>query len=325
MIELIKPGTDPWFNIAAEEYIAHNLEEEVFMLWQNTDCIVMGKHQNSLSEINHHWLEKAGIPAIRRISGGGTVFQGEGNINFSFITNHPINSMDKISFARATAPIISFLKTKGIDAKLTEISNISINGKKISGNAAHIHKHRSLHHGTLLFNANLDKIKQSINHDLSAYQTKAIPSNRVEIINLQTLLGTAYSLQDFEDELRHYIKKLKHIKYSRELREEEIHEIQEIADTKYRSWEWNFAYSPDYRFKRKLNLADKELEISLYVRRGHIKEIHFSNSDDLPATIAQSLINCPHRHEAIVKAILPVLEAKGFSRNTVFTFANDLI
>lgn len=305
MIEIIKPTNDPYFNIAAEEYAVHHLEEEIFMLWSNDDCIVMGKHQHSLSEVNLPFIEQAGIPAIRRISGGGTVFQGEGNLNFSFIRNHS-NSEEKINFDRATAPILHFLQISGIHAKISDKSNITVDGKKISGNAAHLHKNRSLHHGTLLYDADLEKIKKAIQSKPDAYQTKAIPSNRVKITNVKPMLHQQKPIADFAEALRLHVRKSLQITQDRSFTAEETRAIEQLAATKYRSWEWNFGYSPDYSFTRSIVLEDETIDFHLHVHRGVISNISISKTSKPAVLLCQALTGSLHKtenmHENLRKA-----------------------
>src|SRR5690554_2778106 len=97
MFFLDKTSQDPWFNLAAEEYLLRQTDMDVFMLWENAPCLVIGKHQNPVMEINASCLIDEKIPVIRRISGGGTVFHGPGNLNFSFITTSS-DQEDKINF-----------------------------------------------------------------------------------------------------------------------------------------------------------------------------------------------------------------------------------
>ena len=78
-------NTDPYFNLAAEEYMLKNFTEDVFMLWRNANAIIVGKHQNTLAEINLDYVREKNIKVVRRISGGGAVFHDLGNLNFTFI------------------------------------------------------------------------------------------------------------------------------------------------------------------------------------------------------------------------------------------------
>ncbi len=304
MIELVKPDTDPWFNIAAEEYVTHHMEDEVFMLWENTDCVVIGKHQHALSEVNLMWLENADIPVIRRISGGGTVFQGVGNINYSFVTNHHTNK-DRVSFERATAPIRAFLKAKDLDVELTGKSNLTIKGKKISGNAAHLYKNRSLHHGTLLFDAHLETIRQALDSRPENYLTKAIQSNRAEIINLNSLLREQISREEFLSELRLFIRDHLQISDSRSFTKAELNDIEQLAEQKYRSWDWNIGYSPDYQLTRTIGFNRETVEISLHVSKGMIKEICASKDTDPSLThlLQEHLIGCYHRRNDLIQRL----------------------
>ena len=83
---IISEHTDPYFNLASEEYLLKNFTNDCFLLYRNEPSIVVGKHQNTFSEINYRYVLEKGLKVVRRISGGGTVFHDLGNLNFSFIT-----------------------------------------------------------------------------------------------------------------------------------------------------------------------------------------------------------------------------------------------
>ena len=87
MLIIKRPQTDPYFNIAAEEYLLKQMDEDCFMVWQNEPSIIVGKHQNTLAEINYSFAKENNIPVVRRITGGGTVFHDLGNLNFTFISS----------------------------------------------------------------------------------------------------------------------------------------------------------------------------------------------------------------------------------------------
>ena len=147
MIALLSTEQNPYFNIALEQYLLHQWDEEVLLLYRNSHVVVIGKHQNAFAEANQAFLAENRIPLIRRISGGGTVFHDLGNINISLIRH------SKLNMAAFLNPIVSAINKLGINTHTNAKNDILIQEKKITGTAAHIFKEKSLHHGTLLFNA----------------------------------------------------------------------------------------------------------------------------------------------------------------------------
>lgn len=272
MILLEKPGLDPWFNLAAEEFAVRQLTEEVLMLWENDWCVVTGKHQLAYAEIHPAEVFGREVPVIRRISGGGTVVHGPGNLNFTLITDNS-SKTNKIDFAAATRPIINFLAGLGLKVELSMISNLSVNNLKISGNAAHVFKNRSMHHGTLLFNADLDAIRRLIRRPDHPYQSKAIASNPVEVANISSLSNTSVSFGNFNILLQEYLIKHLTISEIRGFSQDEISAIQKLVLEKYATDQWNFGYSPDYTFEKQVALGTVNFRISLEVKRGIITDV----------------------------------------------------
>ena len=157
---LDSPYTDPRYNIAAEEYLLKETEDDYAFFYVNSPSLIIGKHQNSYSEINLEYIRSNRIPVIRRISGGGTVWHDMGNLNFSFILNGEEGKL--VNFREYAQPVVDFLNTLGVKASFGSRNEILVEGLKISGNAEHIHRNRVLHHGTLLFNSDLDALKRSL-------------------------------------------------------------------------------------------------------------------------------------------------------------------
>ncbi|MDZ4181970.1 MAG: lipoate--protein ligase family protein, partial [Candidatus Cloacimonadaceae bacterium] len=137
------------FNIATEEYILKHMDEDVFLLYRNEPSIIVGKHQNTLSEINYDYVKAEGIPVVRRLTGGGTVFHDLGNLNFCFIMQESSNNAR--SFEKYTLPVITALRSLGIDAQLEGRNDLTIKGLKFSGNARGVFGGKVLQHGTILF------------------------------------------------------------------------------------------------------------------------------------------------------------------------------
>lgn len=155
---LISETNDPYFNIATEEYLLKNFSDNFLFIYRNETSVIVGKHQNVFAEVNLMDVWKQNIPIVRRITGGGTVYHDLGNMNFSFVETGEKGKL--IDFKKYLTPVIGFLKTIGIDAVIGEKNELKVGGAKVSGNAEHVYRNRLVHHGTLLFDANLNKLKE---------------------------------------------------------------------------------------------------------------------------------------------------------------------
>ena len=151
MLCLNLESTDPYFNLAVDEYLLKNRKEDFLILGINDTSVIIGKHQVAHRESATKFVTQNNIPVIRRISGGGTVYHDNGNLNFSFILKSEQGK--QVDFRKYTLPVISFLASLGVDAKFEGKNDLKVNGLKISGNAEHVYHDRVLHHGTLLFNS----------------------------------------------------------------------------------------------------------------------------------------------------------------------------
>src|SRR5690554_4111075 len=156
-------GSDPYYNLALEEYLlkSDKIPPNLVWLWQNRPAVIVGRNQNTVEEINLKVIKEKKIDVVRRISGGGAVYHDLGNINFTFITSALGNSEDL--FRRFTEPVIAALREMGVPAVFSGRNDIVVNGKKISGNAQAYYQRRMYHHGTLLFDTDLDTVAAVLN------------------------------------------------------------------------------------------------------------------------------------------------------------------
>ena len=120
-----------------------NFTEDIFFLYVNEPSIIVGKHQNTLAEINYHYINEKNIPVYRRLSGGGTVYHDLGNLNFCFIKSGQRGHL--VDFEGTAKPIQEALQSLGVNAEFGKRHDLLIDGKKISGNASHVYKNRVLH------------------------------------------------------------------------------------------------------------------------------------------------------------------------------------
>ena len=194
--------TNPYLNLAIEEYLLKYSDDEYFLLWQNEPTVVIGKNQNAFAEINHEFTKENKIHIARRITGGGAVYHDLGNLNYSFISKKQGTNIDFEYFSR---PIIEALKDMGIPAELSGRNDILIENKKISGNAQTHYNDRVLHHGTLLFDSDIDKLSSALNVDETKIKTKAIKSAKSRVTNIKSFLNSDYTVFDFAKKIKFHI------------------------------------------------------------------------------------------------------------------------
>ncbi|MBN2236263.1 MAG: lipoate--protein ligase family protein [Bacteroidales bacterium] len=300
MIVLHRPQTNPYFNLAAEEYLVKNTQEPLFMVWQNTSSVVIGKHQNTLKEINFPLLQEMNIPVIRRISGGGTVFHDLGNLNYSFINFGKRESL--VNFKKYSQPILEVLQELGVNAYLDGKSDLKIDGLKFSGNASHVHKNTVLHHGTLLYSSELSILNQSISSTLKGIKDKAVVSNRSRVTNIQSHLTSLITLEEFKNKIiEHVSAKFNNCSF-RSFSQDELTEIEELANSKYKSWEWNYAYSPRYTLTGKIRATNQNIPFQIEVKNGFITESFFDLGTSSDQMKMQTVFeNCMYHASAIQK------------------------
>lgn len=309
MFCIYRPDTDPYFNIAAEEYVLKNYTDDIIMLWKNQASVIIGKHQNTFVEINHHFVEENHIPVIRRISGGGTVFHDLNNINYTLIRT--VERRDRlIDFKDFLKPVIGFLETIGIKAVFEGKNNLSLNGRKISGNSAHVYKNRVLHHGTLLFDSQLETLENAIKTSDFNIEDKAVKSIRKVVANIADHLQNQITTAEFKQLLQEYLLKYHKINQVVSLNETDQNAINQLVQEKYKTWNWNFGYSPKFIFQNQTKLGKLILE----VKNGYIIRIVFEDNKDL----SHKLLGLPYRK----KEILEMLNQHLADQNKVDEYSN---
>lgn len=303
MIFLISKSNDCYFNLALEELFLREYKDEVFMLWQNDNTIVIGKNQNTLAEINSHYVKEKGLRVVRRITGGGAVYHDMGNINFTYIARH--DGEWKNDFSRFAEPVIRALEKLGLHAEVSGRNDIVVNGRKISGNAQTVINGRILHHGTLLFNANVDVLSNALIPDKDKIQSKGIKSVSSRVANINELLGRSVTADELYELIGSEVKEL-YGAIDYELSTREVENAERLAEEKYRTWEWTFGYSPKYTFTKKKRFGGGGVNSYLTVEEGKITaaKLHgdFFGVYDV-SDIEAALCGASHREDAVRAAL----------------------
>lgn len=271
MLCINSENTDPFFNLASEEYLLKQTEEDVFLLYRNIPTIVVGKHQNALAEINLPFVEKHSIRVARRISGGGTVFHDLGNLNFAFITSGREGEL--VNYRKFTLPIILAMGKMGLKVDLGKRNELLLGERKISGTASHVFKKRVLHHGTLLFSTDLDILSEALRLPSARFVDRAVQSIRSEVTNIRDHLHRDMDVTRFQELILSEIlsSTLGSTRYAFSAGDRNA--ISDLCDLKFSTWEWNFGYSPKYQFRRNLSFRKGTVELQLQVEKGIIRSI----------------------------------------------------
>lgn len=268
MHQLLNPSTDPYFNIALEEYLTTQTDDssEWFMLWQNKPAVIVGRYQNTAEEVNANTIQENRIEVVRRMSGGGAVYHDLGNLNFTLVVT---SSADR-SFSRFAQPVLKALHKLGVEAQLSGRNDLTVAGRKFSGNAQYISKKRLLHHGTLLFNTDLDIMQRVLDVDASKMASKGVKSVRSRVTNLAEHLPTSINIDEFKSTLSQTIGEYWPLEPARGLTEPEEARVRQLADHKYRRWEWNYGQSPQYDLRRQARYPWGQIDIRLELKQGRI-------------------------------------------------------
>ena len=298
---VLNPSKSAIFNLALEEYLLTEYDDEFFMLWTSVPSILIGKHQNTYTEINVPYVKEREIPVVRRMSGGGTVFCDPGNINFTFIESDQGSFAD---FRKFTRPILAYIQSLGVDASFSGRNDLVINGQKFSGNAQYRVKSRILHHGTLLFDSMIGDLVHALTPKEEKFKDKSVSSVKARVTNIKTHLpNKEMTVDTFREEIYQFIHKTFEGSTFYSLTEKDIDAVQELVKNKYDTWQWNYGDSPKYDYNNLKKFSSGLVELGLTVQKGIIKKISlhgdFFAKEELSGLYAV-LESAPHQKEALM-------------------------
>ncbi|MBM9832309.1 lipoate--protein ligase, partial [Enterococcus faecalis] len=270
---IVNNSNDPAYNIALESYAFRELtgEDEIFILWINEPAIIIGKHQNALAEINKEYTDAHGIHVVRRLSGGGAVYHDLNNLNYTIISNKADEGA--FDFKTFSKPVIDTLAGLGAEANFTGRNDLEIDGKKICGNAQAYYKGRMMHHGCLLFDVDMTVLGDALKVSKDKIESKGVKSVRARVTNINNEVPEKITVQEFSDAILEQMKKEYPNMTEYVLSEDELEHIQEIRDTKFGTWDWNFGETPEYTIERNVRYPAGKITTFAKVEKSVIESI----------------------------------------------------
>ena len=264
---------NPYLNLALEEFILRNFDNarDYLLFYVNEPSIIIGRNQNTLEEINHEYVEEKNIHVVRRISGGGAVYHDFGNLNFSFVTDYNVKSLN--NFKKFTEPVIKVLNNMGVPAALKGRNDIVADGRKISGNAQFSSVKRMFSHGTLLLDSDLDEVTKALNVKMSKIQSKGHKSVRSRVANINEFLSENLKVEEFRKKILTGLYEDREDFETYKLSPEEWKGVHKLKKEKYDQWDWNYGKSPKFNIHRTKRFPIGEIDLRIFVEKGIIKNL----------------------------------------------------
>ena len=249
MFFLESDSVDPHHNLALEQHVFDHLAvaHDYFMLWRNDNAIIVGKHQNTAAEINAAYVKEHGIRVVRRLSGGGAVYHDLGNVNFTFITS--AKGGKAFDFATFCRPVVEALASLGVHAEINGRNDMTIDGKKFSGNAQYRKHGRVMHHGTILYDSNLSVVGNALAVSRDKIASKGLQSVRSRVTNVREHMPSGLDVTDFMAALRSAMTR-EYALVPTILSAEDTDAVNTLTRNRYGTWEWNYGASPAYSIRK---------------------------------------------------------------------------
>ena len=306
MIIFESPSLDPRWNLALEEYFFEYMDprQSYLLLWRNRNTVVIGKNQNTASEIDGDYVREHDITVVRRLSGGGAVYHDDGNLNFTFITDAPEDG--KIDLHRFCVPVAETLRSLGVAVEISGRNDMLVDGKKFSGNAQYVRRGRVMHHGTLMFDSDLSVLGNVLRANKEKIRSKGVASTVSRVTNLRPYLPENVTMADFSKRLKEYFAATDSLEeYS--LEDADLKTIQRLKEERYDTWEWNYGKFSECDWSNSERVEGCGcIQAQLRVENGEIRDLllrgDFFGNGDVDELTSQ-LEGCRFSREAVMERL----------------------
>jgi lipoate---protein ligase len=303
----VSTSTDPYLNLALEDWFLRKEmkeDERIILWWRNSPCVVIGRFQNPWKECNTRKMGKDGVPLVRRQSGGGAVFHDLGNSNFSFMSNSKdFRKEDHYKI------IINVLRRFGIEADTSERRDLRVDNRKFSGSAFKLTPGGSFHHGTLLINADLERLNIYLRSHHQNIKSKGVDSVRAEVVNLSEL-SEEIEHSSIINEVNRELEKFYGIEVcdAEILEESSLYKIDYIREKReeFSSWEWRIGETPKFSQKLEKSFDWGDASFELFSHRGKIVDVVISLTSidgELSSSLTDTLMGCKYSSKSIDESL----------------------
>lgn len=295
-------GFDPHYNIATEKFLLENVREGecILYLWQNKNTVVIGRNQNAWQECRTALLQQEGGKLARRLSGGGAVFHDLGNLNFTFLMRDKDYDLD-----RQFDVILQACRNLGISAEKSGRNDLLAEGYKFSGNAFYHSQGHAYHHGTLLVDADMEKLSRYLTPPKAKLEAKGVKSVRSRVTNLKALCPTL-TIDTLKEQLKvAFAQVYGYTPTAVELSDNE-RQLIEQSSKELADWQWCYGLKLPFSASCDARFDWGCIEICLEVKAGMIESCQvFSDAMDwaLPEQVQKALSGCRFDMEDLKNAL----------------------
>lgn len=325
---IVNNSHNPAYNVALEAYAFRELlaEDELFILWINEPTIVIGKHQNAIEEINKTYTDEHGIHVVRRLSGGGAVYHDLNNLNYTIISNK--SQEGAFDFKTFSQPVIETLADLGVTATFTGRNDLEVDGKKFCGNAQAYYKGRMMHHGCLLFDVDMTVLGNALQVSKDKIESKGVKSVRARVTNILDELPEKMTVEAFSNQLLNKMKESYPDMTEYVFSDDELKNIQALADQQFGTWDWTYGKAPEYTIKRSVRYPAGKITTYANVEKSVIKGMKlygdFFGIKDV-ADIEQALIGLRYEYPDVLAKLQTIDTTQYFTNITPQEIAKAIV
>lgn len=293
---------DPYENIATEKCLLESVTPGtcILYLWQNQNTVVIGRNQNAWAECRTQLLEDEGGKLARRLSGGGAVFHDLGNLNFTFLTDDESFDVD-----RQLSVIQKALKSFGLDAVKSGRNDLLVEGRKFSGNAFYHSHGNAYHHGTLLVNADMQKLSRYLTPPKAKLEAKGVSSVRSRVANLSEFCSDI-TIDRLKQEMVAAFSSVYGLEVKEITQEDAIFLPLSQTTQELKSWQWLYGPKLPFSFQCERHFPWGNIQLQLGVSSGVVDSVQvFTDAMDwtLPQQIQDALTGCRFDFQSLSQAL----------------------